>query len=51
MCLLLCASGSPLKHLSSGDATVSDLEWESIMRSVSGFLALGDSKSFELPFP
>ena len=45
-----CASGSPLKHLSSGDVTVSDLEWESIMRSVGGFLALGDSKSFELPF-
>ena len=45
-----CSSGSPLKHLSTGDVTVSDLEWESIMQSVGSFLRLGHSKSFELPF-
>ena len=45
-----CSSGSPLKHLSKGDPTLSDLEWESIMKSVGGFLRLGDSRSFELPF-
>ena len=45
-----CSSGSPLKHMTSGEMTISDLEWESIMRSVGGFLSLGNSKSFELPF-
>ena len=45
-----CSSGSPLKHLSKGEPTLSDLEWESIMSSVGGFLRLGDSRSFELPF-
>ena len=45
-----CASGSPLKHLTSGEVTVSDLEWESIMKAVGGFLSLGNSRSFELPF-
>ena len=45
-----CASGSPLKHLTSGDVTVSDLEWESIMKAVGGFLSLGNSRPFELPF-
>ena len=45
-----CSSGSPLKHFSSDEPTLSDLEWESIMRSVGRYLQLGNSRSFELPF-
>ena len=46
-----CSSGSPLKHLSTGDVTVSDLEWESIMQFDRCLFEAGSfSKSFELPF-
>ena len=45
-----CASGSPLKRFSGDEPTLSDLEWESVMRSVSGYFKLGNSRSFELPF-
>ena len=43
-------SGSPLKRFSGDEPTLSDLEWEPIMRSVGGYLKLGSSRSFELPF-
>ena len=45
-----CASGSPLKRFSGDEPTLSDLEWESVMQAVSGYLKLGNSRSFELPF-
>ena len=45
-----CSSGSPLKRFSGDEPTLSDLEWEPIMRSVGGYLKLGSSRSFELPF-
>ena len=45
-----CSSGSPLKRFSKDVVTVADAEWESIMSVVGGYLALGNSRSFELPF-
>lgn len=46
-----CSSGkSPLNRFSQDVVTISDVEWESIMTSISGYLALGNSRSFELPF-
>jgi len=45
-----CSSGSPLKHFSTDEPTLSDLEWESIMQGIGRYLQLGRSRSFELPF-
>ena len=39
-----------LKRFSGDEPTLSDLEWESVVQAVSGYLKLGNSGSFELPF-
>lgn len=44
-----CTTGSPLRHFHGDRPTQADVEWEPIMSCVLKYLALGDSRSFELP--
>eukprot|EP00435_Cladocopium_sp_Y103_P009694 s2767_g2.t1 len=45
-----CSSGSPRKHFGGhGRRSAADLAWEGIMKAVPKYLALGHSRSFELP--